>query len=164
MRNPAKPHSNPCAAFRPTGASTSGPLENHRPGYHGRVADPTRTLFATVADNSMDAGTRERHLLRALCQTSDSALRRRALEVLPLHRWTHRDHQLIFETWALLARTGTRVTRETLAAQLTRAGFPEMDFDALFAPLHSPAADLARRLDEIGGSKPSGPTGAEGKR
>jgi hypothetical protein len=109
----------------------------------------------------LDNVTRERHLLQALCQTFDAPLRRRALEVLARHRWALPDHQLIFESWAVLARTGTPVRRETLAAQLTRAGFPDMDFDALFSPLPSPATELARRLDEIGGSMSSGPAAAE---
>jgi hypothetical protein len=112
----------------------------------------------------VDQQTRERLLLQALCQTADEALRRRAFEALPTHRWANRDHQLIFEGCSLLARNGAPITRGSLATQLTRAGFPEMDFDSLFAPLPSPGEELARRLDELAG--PAGPTSAtaEGER
>lgn len=97
----------------------------------------------------MGLENRDCQLLQALCQTGDESLRRRALELLPRHRWSQNDHQLLFEFWAVLVRSGVPVRRETMAAQATRVGFPDLDFDSLFVPMPSPDASLARMLQEI---------------
>jgi hypothetical protein len=91
----------------------------------------------------------EWRLLRALCQATDASVRERAAKLLRRHRWREREHEVIFAAWNHIARPGRPVLRGELAAQLTRAGFPEMDLDSLFEPLPSPATDLGRLLDEL---------------
>lgn len=88
-------------------------------------------------------------LLRALCQAADAALLRRACRALRAHSWARQEHLLVFESCAALTACGVRISSGRLAAQLTRAGFPDVDLDALFAPLPAPDRELARRLDAL---------------
>jgi hypothetical protein len=89
------------------------------------------------------------HLLRALCQTTNPVLLRRAVDVLRRHRWPQGEPLVVYESCAALAARGARITRGNLAAELTRAGFPDVDLDSLFAPLPSPESELARHLETL---------------
>jgi len=86
------------------------------------------------------------HLLRALCQAADAALVCRACQVLRRHRWPQGEPLIVYECCAALSARGARISRANLAAEVTRAGFPEVDLDALFRPLPSPDRELARRV------------------
>lgn len=89
-------------------------------------------------------------LLRALCQTEDVGARRRACEILQGREWAEGEHGVIFEACAALTRFGARISPAALAVQLTRAGFPDVDLEAIFEPLPKADAELARRLDALG--------------
>lgn len=95
----------------------------------------------------MTASDSDLRLLQALCQTGDPALLRRGCRALARHRWARVEHQVVFESCADLTRWGARIERLPLAARLTRAGFPDVDLDALFAPLPAPERILRRHLD-----------------
>ena len=86
------------------------------------------------------------HLLRALCQAADAALVRRACQVLRRHPWPQGEPLIVYESCAALAARGARISPRTLASELTRAGFPDVDLEALFRPLPSPDRELARRV------------------
>lgn len=90
-------------------------------------------------------------LLRALCQTADAGIRRRACDILEKRQWAEPEQLLIFEACAALTRFNVPISPASLVVQLTRAGFPDVDLDALFEPLPSAGAELARRLDGIEG-------------
>ncbi|HVB99983.1 MAG TPA: hypothetical protein VNJ12_11715 [Candidatus Dormibacteraeota bacterium] len=61
--------------------------------------------------------------------------------------WADGEHRVIFEACARLTRFNAPIRPNLLAAQMTRAGFPDFDLDALFEPLPSARAELAGRLD-----------------
>lgn len=86
-------------------------------------------------------------LLQALCQASDAELVRRACLALRGHSWSRGEHRVVYEACVELAGSGTRITPPALAARLTRAGFPDVDLDALFAPLPAPDLQLSRLFD-----------------
>ncbi len=96
----------------------------------------------------MTAAENDLRLLQALCQTSDRSLLRLACRAVRRHRWALVEHEVIFESCAELARLGARIERLPLAARLTRAGFPDVDLDALFSPLPAPDLVLRSHLDE----------------
>lgn len=85
-------------------------------------------------------------LLRALCQITDRALLRHACRALRRHRWALGEHQVIYESCAALASRSARIESCSLASEATRAGFPDVDLDALFVPLAAPDRELLRAL------------------
>jgi hypothetical protein len=88
-------------------------------------------------------------LLQALCQASDAGLVRRACLALRAHPWSCGEHGVVYEACAELVSRGARIAPLALAAQLTRAGFPDADLDALFAPIPAPDRRLSRFLDTV---------------
>jgi hypothetical protein len=88
-------------------------------------------------------------LLRALCQSADAALVRRACRVLGRYPWPQGECRVLYESCAALSSRGARISRATLAAEVTRAGFPDVDLESLFAPLPSPDRELERRLEAL---------------
>ena len=97
----------------------------------------------------MQTANEDLQILRALCQTKDAELRRRACEILRNYEWVDGEHRVIFEVCAALDSFGARINVTTVAAQVTRAGFPDVDFDALFEPLPMADTELAKRLNAL---------------
>jgi hypothetical protein len=89
------------------------------------------------------------HLLRALCQAADAALVRRACRLLGRYPWPQGESRIVYESCAALSARGARINKANLAAEATRAGFPDVDLDSLFHPLPSPDSELARRLEAL---------------
>jgi hypothetical protein len=88
-------------------------------------------------------------LLRALCQSADGELVRRGCRVLRRYPWPQGEPRIVYECCAALSSRGARISQANLAAEVTRAGFPDVDLGSLFAPLASPDRELARRLDAL---------------
>jgi hypothetical protein len=99
--------------------------------------------------NTEHAENDDLRLLRALCQTADPALVRRACRVLGRYSWPQDESRVVFECCAALAARGALISAANLAAEATRAGFPDVDLEMLFAALPSPDRELARRLDAL---------------
>jgi hypothetical protein len=77
----------------------------------------------------------ERALLRELCQPSTTpVLRERILHELASYRWRLEDHRVVFDTLQKSRPSGTSSLHEQLRAHATRMGFPDIDWDAFFAP------------------------------
>ena len=87
---------------------------------------------------------RDVELLRALCRSETAEQARRAVERLRGHAWADGESRILFEACARLARRGARIHKENLAAEVTLAGFPDVELDALFAS-NGPAAGEPRR-------------------
>lgn len=100
---------------------------------------------------AMRTGNDDIQLLRALCQTIDVTMRLRACRLLESYAWAEGEHRVVFEVCARLTRLKVPIRRDMLAAQVTREGFPDIDLDALFAPLPSARDELARRIDALAG-------------
>jgi hypothetical protein len=75
----------------------------------------------------------ERDLLRALCQSGPLAeLSSQVHSELLDYSWQGSDHQTIFEALLRIEGTRGRSSREQLAAQATRIGFPDINWNEYF--------------------------------
>ena len=101
----------------------------------------------------MDA---ERTTLRALIsqlidpqQSSKSREVREAIESLSTHTWHDEENRVVSECLrASIAHHRPLALREAMAAEATRKGHPDVDWNLYFAP--SPAdVDLARLIDSL---------------
>ena len=101
----------------------------------------------------MPAETEDLSLLQALCQTKDVGLLRRACRALETRRWSRAEHAAVFEACVALASLGARIEPASLAARVTRAGFPDVDLDSLFAPFPLAESSLRRHLRDLEGSE-----------
>jgi hypothetical protein len=92
----------------------------------------------------------ERDLLRALCHSSTPAeLSAQARSELQNYSWQGLDHQTIFEALLRVASGRGRSLREQLAAQVTRTGFPDINWDEYFGQAPAPESELKRSVIEL---------------
>lgn len=76
----------------------------------------------------------ERRVLGALCKSScEAALRKQARELLAQYQWEEQAHREVFDIIMSFPIASVEALREQLPARLTRRGFPDFDFDGLFA-------------------------------
>ena len=92
----------------------------------------------------------EWEVLRALCSgVLAGRVRREALTLLAEYSFSDPIRQAVFDEVGKLGRHQTEILCQELPPRLTRRGFPEVDFDSLFAPLSSSteqALESARAL------------------
>lgn len=92
----------------------------------------------------------EWELLRALCSgVLAETEQREALALLAHHNFSDPIRQAIFDELEKVGRSRAELLRHELPARLTRRGFPDADFEALFTPSCLTAAqalETARRL------------------
>lgn len=75
----------------------------------------------------------ERRLLAALCSTAlGHKTRAGILECLATHKFANPDHEVIFQAIVKMPPASGEHIRETLAARLTRLGFPDIDVEPIF--------------------------------
>ena len=92
----------------------------------------------------------ERDLLRALCQSSTPAeLSAKARSGLENYSWQGSDHQTIFEALLSIGTARGRSLREQLAAQATRMGFPDINWDEYFEQASAAAGESKRSVMEL---------------
>ena len=78
----------------------------------------------------------EWELLRALCSEAlDGKLRRELLTLLAEYSFSDPIRQAVFDEVDKIGRQGAEILCQELPPRLTRRGFPDVDFDGLFAPL-----------------------------
>ncbi len=83
----------------------------------------------------------ERRVLAALCAgTRDGSMHEAARARLLGYIWSQAAHEALFEIVMSFPSASSDALRDQLPARLTRRGFPDFDFAALFA---SPLADRA---------------------
>jgi hypothetical protein len=105
-----------------------------------------------LADSSRRVIELERDILRALCcaRGADTASQA-AKRPLRAHAWRNQEHRVVFEALERVRPTEASPLREQLAAQVTRMGFPDVDWGLYF---DSPYAlrdikELVRDLQEL---------------
>ncbi|HEV2381753.1 MAG TPA: hypothetical protein VG206_18445 [Terriglobia bacterium] len=83
----------------------------------------------------------ERRVLAVLCQSGgEGAVRGQARQLLTNYRWSDAAHQAAFEIVMSFPGASCQALRDQLPARLTRRGFPDFDFQALFnVPIPSPS-------------------------
>lgn len=95
----------------------------------------------------------ERRVLALLCQSDDKLVRERANQMLAGHTWKEAAHEALFHVLMSFPSTNRQALRDRLPALLTRRGFPDFDFEALYTqPLTSgPEAEACiRELAQAG--------------
>jgi hypothetical protein len=92
----------------------------------------------------------ERHLLRALCQSSTPAeLSSQVRSDLENYSWHGLDHQTIFEALLRIGSVRGRSLHEQLAAQATRMGFPDIDWNEYFEQTCAADSESKRSVMEL---------------
>jgi hypothetical protein len=77
----------------------------------------------------------EKLALRLLCaDTSEGGLRDALVPLLGGYAWKSTLHQAIFRAIEAFPSHDPHVLRQWLPAKLTRMGFPDVEWDELFAP------------------------------
>jgi DNA-binding transcriptional ArsR family regulator len=88
----------------------------------------------------------ERWLLAALCSPAlDHQKRAEILDRLASHKFAEPEHETIFRALVKMPRATSEHIRETLAARLTRLGFPDVDVEPIF-DLAPPSPEQIRAL------------------
>lgn len=97
----------------------------------------------------------EHAILGALCGASRSAeSRNHAIRTLATYDWAAPDHRVIYHA---LRRSGNRTDNELceyLKAEVTRLGFPDMEWELYLAVSGAPAADAEILIRELLRSAP----------
>jgi hypothetical protein len=75
----------------------------------------------------------ERDLLRELCLLKAPEMSRVAAAQLQEYSWQNPEHQIIFDALCRIARNDGVFMREQLAAETTRMGFPDIDWNEYFS-------------------------------
>lgn len=92
----------------------------------------------------------ERDLLRALCQSSTPAeLSARVCSDLQNHQWQGSDHQTVFEALLRIGSARGDLLREQLAADATRMGFPDINWNEYFGQASAAESELKRSVMEL---------------
>ncbi|HKN60081.1 MAG TPA: hypothetical protein VJW93_02815 [Candidatus Acidoferrales bacterium] len=88
--------------------------------------------------------------MRALCQSGAPAgLSAQARSDLQNYSWLGSDHQTIFEALLRIGSARGRSLREQLAAQATRMGFPDINWNEYFEQASAADAESKRSVMEL---------------
>src|ERR1700722_20314107 len=75
----------------------------------------------------------ERRVLATLCHSgSETAVRGQARQLLSNYRWSDDAHRAVFEIVMSFPSASCAALYDQLPGRLTRRGFPDFDFQALF--------------------------------
>jgi hypothetical protein len=82
-------------------------------------------------------------------QRSDSTEIRAALERLAGHAWQDEEHRVVYECMcAAINRSQNVSLREEMAAEATRKGHPDVDWNLYFTPPHADA-DITKMVASL---------------
>jgi hypothetical protein len=85
----------------------------------------------------------ERELLGALCSiVLPSATREHAIRALAKYEWTTPDHRVVYEALRRAGKRDAGEIREHLRADVTRLGFPDIEWAPYFEARILTAADI----------------------
>lgn len=101
-------------------------------------------------DSPIFASQIERDILRFLCSTDiDSDDWKRFLARLGAHEWRDPEHKVIYDALGSIRSADPKTRRDELPAQVTRMGFPDVDFEKYFDPDGLPNVPLDRLIDRL---------------
>ena len=87
--------------------------------------------------------TLERHVLRALCAgTGTSDDWNQLASRLTGYRWQDPDHEVVYEALRAIKSWEPKTRRDELPAQVTRMGFPDLDWSLYFEGEESSTAEI----------------------
>lgn len=103
----------------------------------------------SAAHSAVDIPALEARLLQLLCQIPAGIEREEIFEQFlsgaRSYHWRIPEHQVIFQALARVPQLSGAALRAMLPAQLTRAGFPDIEIAHYFAPLDVPQGEQAAR-------------------
>lgn len=77
----------------------------------------------------------EFQVLRAVClATVQGSLKEIAGDILREYHWHNALHQALWEALGAIPTENPEIFRQLLPAQMTRAGFPDVEWEVFFAP------------------------------
>jgi hypothetical protein len=92
----------------------------------------------------------ERDILRSLCASSiDTANWKRVLSRLAAHEWRDPEHKVIYDALGAIRSADSKTRRDELPAQVTRMGFPDVDFGKYFDSEGLPKVPVDRLIDRL---------------
>jgi hypothetical protein len=98
----------------------------------------------------------ERALLSALCSVDLSTSERSTILLrLAGHTWRHPDHQVTYAALRSAPKLDRVSLRAYLIAEVTRLGFPDIDFTRYFAPSSLAITDVAKLAGSLLAAEPS---------
>ena len=93
----------------------------------------------------------EHSILRALCNCAVTRVVWKSVErELANHHWQTPDHRVVYQALRAIPDHDPRVIRDQLPAQVTRMGFPDVEWSSYFEPARTPEADLEQLIGELG--------------
>ncbi len=97
----------------------------------------------------------ERLVLQAICQgTPEGSIRDTAQRLLADYRWREPSHRVIFEVLMSMPTGRPQLLRDQLATRITRRGFPDLDWEKMFAPHNLNRAEAERLMTELASTDP----------
>lgn len=90
----------------------------------------------------------ELRVLRAFCG-AQSVPSKSLLSRLSNYQWLELDHEVVYRAICASAVAPRTVTQEILPVFATRAGFPDLDWDAYFAPPESELGGLSDAIEAL---------------
>lgn len=96
----------------------------------------------------------ERSLLRSLCQGGIATLPPDNERQLRYYTWSHADHRVIFEALVRLRGVPAGALRDQLPPEVTRMGFPDIDWNVFFSNSAELQTSVNKLIEELlSGSK-----------
>jgi hypothetical protein len=85
----------------------------------------------------------ERRILIALCHGAEPPAQwERLAGQLDEYRWLDSDHKVVYDALRAVKSRDPKTRRDELPAQVTRMGFPDVDWKRYFEPDQEAASDL----------------------
>jgi hypothetical protein len=104
----------------------------------------------SAEDSSILATQIERDILRQLCAGQIESKRwRRALNRLSAYEWKDPDHKVVFDALRAIKSDEALTRRQELPAQVTRMGFPDVDWGNYLAPEAQPGVPIEQLIDRL---------------
>lgn len=91
----------------------------------------------------------ELRLLQALCSSVDRPVLQTALLQLKNYAWSVPDYAVVFDALRIVSSRGAVVSRATLSALTTRAGFPDVDWELYFGVASEGASSIEEALQTL---------------
>jgi hypothetical protein len=101
------------------------------------------TEFVRPPNTKEEIALIERKVLCSICQGAlEGSLRELARATLRNYTWQNTAHQVIFEVLTAIPSESPDVIRAQLPSRLTRLGFPDLDWEWLFAAPRLPKPEV----------------------
>jgi hypothetical protein len=92
----------------------------------------------------------ERQILRALCAGgSDASDWDRLASALSAHHWQDPDHKVVYQALRAIKSRDPKTRRDELPAQVTRMGFPDVNWSLYFEGEELSVAEIVELITQL---------------